>query len=51
MSVRETALAALHARIVTAFPGRNPAPVVLRGETSRSASRRAVSWCCAMATP
>jgi hypothetical protein len=33
MSVRETALAALHTRLLTAFPGRNPAPLVLRGET------------------
>lgn len=34
MSMRETALAALHARIGAALAGRNPAPVVLRGETA-----------------
>ena len=33
MSVRETALAALHARLGTALAARSPAPVVLRGET------------------
>ena len=33
MSVRETAIAALHSRLVTALAGRNPAPLVLRGET------------------
>ena len=34
MSMRETALAALHARIGLALAARNPAPVVLRGETA-----------------
>ena len=33
MSARETALAALHSRLVTSLAVRNPAPVVLRGET------------------
>ncbi|WP_137179271.1 hypothetical protein [Roseomonas sp. AR75] len=33
MSKREAALAALHTRLQAAFPGRSPAPVVLRGET------------------
>jgi hypothetical protein len=33
MSKRETAIAALHTRLQTAFPARSPAPVVLRGET------------------
>jgi hypothetical protein len=33
MSARETAIAALHGRLVTALASRNPAPVVLRGET------------------
>ncbi|WP_270934580.1 hypothetical protein [Falsiroseomonas oryzae] len=34
MSTREAALVALHARLQAAFPGRSPAPVVLRGETT-----------------
>lgn len=34
MSVRENALAALHARLGAALAVRNPAPVVLRGETA-----------------
>ncbi len=33
MSARETAIAALHSRLVTSLALRNPAPVVLRGET------------------
>jgi hypothetical protein len=33
MSARETAIAAMHGRLVTALASRNPAPVVLRGET------------------
>ncbi len=33
MSMRETAIAALHARLATSLAGRNPAPLVLRGET------------------
>ena len=33
MSMRETAIAALHGRLVTSLAGRNPAPLVLRGET------------------
>jgi hypothetical protein len=33
MSKREAALAALHTRLQNAFPGRSPAPLVLRGET------------------
>lgn len=33
MSRRETALATLHARIRNALAARNPAPLVLRGET------------------
>ena len=33
MSVRETAIAALHGRLATALAGRNPAPLILRGET------------------
>ena len=33
MSMRETALAALHSRLGTALAARSPAPVVLRGET------------------
>ena len=33
MSVRETALAALHARLGAALAARNPAPKVLRNET------------------
>jgi hypothetical protein len=33
MSKREAALVALHTRLQAAFPGRSPAPVVLRGET------------------
>ncbi len=33
MSMREAAIAALHDRIVTALASRNPAPVVLRGDT------------------
>ena len=33
MSVRETALAALHARLVAALAPKNPAPKVLRNET------------------
>ena len=33
MSARETAIAALHSRLVTSLAARNPAPVVLRGET------------------
>jgi hypothetical protein len=33
VSARETAIAALHSRLVTSLAARNPAPVVLRGET------------------
>jgi hypothetical protein len=33
MSARETAIAALHSRLVTSLAVRNPAPIVLRGET------------------
>lgn len=33
MSMRETAIAALHGRLATSLAGRNPAPLVLRGET------------------
>ena len=33
MSMRETAIAALHSRLATSLAGRSPAPVVLRGET------------------
>ncbi|MBS7789338.1 hypothetical protein KTR66_05000 [Roseococcus sp. SDR] len=33
MSIREAAIAALHGRLVTALALRNPAPLVLRGET------------------
>ncbi|GGC68064.1 hypothetical protein GCM10011504_52540 [Siccirubricoccus deserti] len=33
MSARETAIAALHSRLATSLAVRNPAPVVLRGET------------------
>lgn len=33
MSMRETAIAALHGRLATALAGRNPAPLILRGET------------------
>ena len=33
MSIRETAIAALHGRLVASLAVRNPAPVVLRGET------------------
>ena len=33
MSTRETAIAALHSRLVASLDLRNPAPVVLRGET------------------
>ena len=33
MSVREAAIAALQSRLGTALAGRNPAPLVLRGET------------------
>ena len=33
MSARETAIAALHSRLVTALADRNPQPAVLRGET------------------
>lgn len=33
MSARETAIAALHGRLVTSLAVRNPAPIVLRGET------------------
>ncbi len=33
MSMREAAIAALHARLVTALASRHPAPLVLRGET------------------
>ena len=33
MSARETAIAALHSRLVTSLAVRNPAPTVLRGET------------------
>ncbi len=33
MSMRETAIAALHGRLAAALVSRNPAPVVLRGET------------------
>ncbi len=34
MSARETAIAALYSRLVTSLAVRNPAPVVLRGETT-----------------
>ncbi|WPB83709.1 hypothetical protein [Sediminicoccus rosea] len=33
MSVREAAIAALHSRLATSLAVRNPAPLVLRGET------------------
>ncbi|MFN7174983.1 MAG: hypothetical protein ACK4MT_09840, partial [Thermaurantiacus tibetensis] len=33
MSLREAAIAALHARLVTALASRHPAPLVLRNET------------------
>ena len=33
MSMRETAIAALHGRLATSLADRNPAPLVLRGET------------------
>jgi hypothetical protein len=33
MSARETAIAALHSRLVTSLAARSPAPLVLRGET------------------
>ena len=33
MSGRETAIAALHSRLVTSLAVRNPAPIMLRGET------------------
>lgn len=33
MSMRETAIAALHGRLAAALGSRNPAPLVLRGET------------------
>ena len=33
MSIREAAIAALHARLATALAGRNPPPLVLHGET------------------
>ncbi|MDI3341816.1 MAG: hypothetical protein QJR03_14920 [Sphaerobacter sp.] len=33
MSMRETAIATLHGRLQTALATRNPAPLVLRGET------------------
>jgi len=33
VSARETAIAALHSRLVTSLAVRNPAPIVLRGET------------------
>lgn len=33
MSGRETAVAALHSRLVASLAARNPAPLVLRGET------------------
>ena len=33
MSMREAAIAALHARLVTTLASRHPAPLVLRGET------------------
>ena len=33
MSVREAAIAALHSRLATALASRDPAPLVLRGET------------------
>ena len=33
MSVRETAIAAMHSRLVTSLAVRSPAPIVLRGET------------------
>ena len=33
MSMREAAIAALHGRLATSLAGRNPAPLVLRGET------------------
>jgi hypothetical protein len=34
VSARDTALAALHARLQTALAARNPTPTVLRGETT-----------------
>ena len=33
MSMRETAIAALHGRLATALAARSPAPLLLRGET------------------
>ena len=33
MSMREAAIAALYGRLATSLAGRNPAPLVLRGET------------------
>ena len=33
MSMREAAIAAQHGRLATSIAGRNPAPLVLRGET------------------
>lgn len=33
MSMRETAIAALHSRLATVLASRSPAPLVLRGET------------------
>jgi hypothetical protein len=33
VSARETAIAALHSRLVTSLAVRNPGPTVLRGET------------------
>jgi hypothetical protein len=33
VSIRETAIAALHGRLATSLAARNPAPIVLRGET------------------
>jgi hypothetical protein len=33
VSAREAAIAALHGRLATALAGRNPAPLVLRGDT------------------
>ncbi|MDT8262974.1 hypothetical protein RQ832_06925, partial [Roseomonas sp. DSM 102946] len=33
MSMRETAIAALHGRLAAVLASRNPAPLVLRGET------------------
>jgi len=33
MSAREIAIAALHSRLITSLAARNPAPLVLRGET------------------